>query len=79
MEFGVFVEEMRRGNTQAEAFREIQETVDAAEAWGLDVVWLAEMLFNPARSVLSARSSWRARSWRGPSASASARPCSSSR
>lgn len=54
MEFGVFVEEMRRGNTQAEAFREIQETVDAAEAWGLDVVWLAEMLFNPARSVLSA-------------------------
>jgi alkanesulfonate monooxygenase SsuD/methylene tetrahydromethanopterin reductase-like flavin-dependent oxidoreductase (luciferase family) len=29
------------------------EVADAAEAWGLDVVWLAEMLFNPARSVLS--------------------------
>ena len=30
------------------------ELVDAAEAWGLDIVWLAEMLINPARSVLSA-------------------------
>jgi alkanesulfonate monooxygenase SsuD/methylene tetrahydromethanopterin reductase-like flavin-dependent oxidoreductase (luciferase family) len=41
MDFGVFVEE-------------ISETVDAAEAWGLDIVWLAEMLINPARSALSA-------------------------
>ena len=30
------------------------ELVDAAEAWGLDIVWLAEMMVNPARSVLSA-------------------------
>src|SRR5215510_10728548 len=27
---------------------------DAGEQWGLDVFWLAEMLVNPARSVLSA-------------------------
>lgn len=54
MDFGIFVEEMRRGNSQDDAFREIFEVADAAEAWGLDVVWLAEMLVNPARSVLSA-------------------------
>jgi alkanesulfonate monooxygenase SsuD/methylene tetrahydromethanopterin reductase-like flavin-dependent oxidoreductase (luciferase family) len=54
MDFGVFVEQMRDGSTQDEAFRELFELVDAAEAWGLDVVWLAEMLVNPARSVLSA-------------------------
>jgi alkanesulfonate monooxygenase SsuD/methylene tetrahydromethanopterin reductase-like flavin-dependent oxidoreductase (luciferase family) len=28
--------------------------VDAAEEWGLDVMWLAELHFDPARSVLSA-------------------------
>jgi len=54
MDFGVFVEQMRHGSSQAEAFREMFALVDAAEAWGLDVVWLAEMLINPARSVLSA-------------------------
>jgi len=54
MDFGVFVEQIRRGATQDEAFRELFEVVDAAEVWGLDVVWLAEMLVNPARSVLSA-------------------------
>jgi alkanesulfonate monooxygenase SsuD/methylene tetrahydromethanopterin reductase-like flavin-dependent oxidoreductase (luciferase family) len=54
MDFGVFVEQMRDGNSQGDAFREMFELVDAAEAWGLDIVWLAEMLFNPARSVLSA-------------------------
>jgi alkanesulfonate monooxygenase SsuD/methylene tetrahydromethanopterin reductase-like flavin-dependent oxidoreductase (luciferase family) len=54
MDFGIFVEEMRRGNSQGEAFREIFELVDASEAWGLDIVWLAEMLINPTRSVLSA-------------------------
>jgi alkanesulfonate monooxygenase SsuD/methylene tetrahydromethanopterin reductase-like flavin-dependent oxidoreductase (luciferase family) len=53
MDFGVFVEQIRRGNSAGDAFREISETVDAAEAWGLDIVWLAEMLLNPARSVLS--------------------------
>ena len=42
------------GTGQADAFLEMFELVDAAEAWGLDIVWLAEMLINPARSVLSA-------------------------
>ena len=54
MDFGVFMEQIRRGSSQADSFRETLEVADAAEAWGLDVVWLAEMLVNPARSVLSA-------------------------
>src|SRR5215510_8004668 len=54
MDFGIFLEQTRRGVGQAEAFQEMFSLVDAAEAWGLDVVWLAEMLVNPARSVLSA-------------------------
>jgi alkanesulfonate monooxygenase SsuD/methylene tetrahydromethanopterin reductase-like flavin-dependent oxidoreductase (luciferase family) len=54
MDFGVFVEQMREGCSQPDAFREMFELVEAAETWGLDVVWLAEMLVNPARSVLSA-------------------------
>jgi alkanesulfonate monooxygenase SsuD/methylene tetrahydromethanopterin reductase-like flavin-dependent oxidoreductase (luciferase family) len=53
MDFGVFLEQTRRGVNQGDAFREMFEVADAAEAWGLDIVWLAEMLFNPARSVLS--------------------------
>jgi alkanesulfonate monooxygenase SsuD/methylene tetrahydromethanopterin reductase-like flavin-dependent oxidoreductase (luciferase family) len=54
MDFGVFVEQMRRGASQTQAFRDIFELTDAAERWGLDIVWLAEMLVNPTRSVLSA-------------------------
>ena len=54
MDFGVFMEQIRRGASQDDSFRELFEVVDAAEAWGLDVVWLAEMLVNPTRSVLSA-------------------------
>ena len=54
MDFGVFLEQMRHQSSQDDAFRELFETVDAAEARGLDIVWLAEMLVNPARSVLSA-------------------------
>jgi alkanesulfonate monooxygenase SsuD/methylene tetrahydromethanopterin reductase-like flavin-dependent oxidoreductase (luciferase family) len=54
MDFGIFVEQMRRGVSQAEAFREISELVMASESWGLDIVWLAEMMVNPGRSVLSA-------------------------
>ncbi len=46
--------EIRRGGDQATAFREGFDVVDAAEAWGLDGVWLGEMHFTPARSVLSA-------------------------
>ena len=55
MDFGIFMEfEMRRGGDQATAFREGFDVVDAAEAWGLDGVWLGEMHFTPARSVLAA-------------------------
>jgi alkanesulfonate monooxygenase SsuD/methylene tetrahydromethanopterin reductase-like flavin-dependent oxidoreductase (luciferase family) len=55
MDFGIFMEfETRPGASQAAAFREGFELVDAAEAWGLDGVWLSESHFNPARSVLSA-------------------------
>ena len=54
MDFGIFLEQTRQGVDQDGAFREMFEMADAAEAWGLDIVWLAEMLINPARSVLSA-------------------------
>ena len=53
MHFGVFIEELRPGVGEADAFRESFETVDAAEALGFDCVWLGEIHFNPARSVLS--------------------------
>lgn len=54
MEFGIFMEfGCREGGTQASAFREGFDLVDASEAWGLDGVWLAEFHFNPVRSVLS--------------------------
>src|SRR2546425_6401896 len=54
MDFGIFTEQIRRGSSQGDWFRELLELADAGEQWGLDVVWLAEMLVNPARSVLSA-------------------------
>src|SRR5947209_15190702 len=54
MHFGIFLEERRRGAGEAQAFRETLELADAAEAWGLDGVWLGEIHFNPARSVQSA-------------------------
>jgi len=53
MHFGVFIEELRPGVGEADAFRESFETVDAAETLGFDCVWLGEIHFNPARSVLS--------------------------
>lgn len=54
MDVGIFMEfENRQGQTQAEAFQASFDLVDAAEAWGLDAVWLSEMHFNPARSVLA--------------------------
>ncbi|MFQ6028506.1 MAG: LLM class flavin-dependent oxidoreductase, partial [Dehalococcoidia bacterium] len=37
----------------AEAFQEAFSLVDAAEEWGLDEAWLAEIHFAPERSVLS--------------------------
>ena len=54
MDFGIFTEQIRRGSSQGDWFRELLELADAGEEWGLDVVWMAEMLVNPDRSVLSA-------------------------
>ena len=54
MHFGIFVEEKRHGVTQPEAFRDIFELADRAEAWGVDCVWLGEIHFTPTRSVISA-------------------------
>jgi alkanesulfonate monooxygenase SsuD/methylene tetrahydromethanopterin reductase-like flavin-dependent oxidoreductase (luciferase family) len=50
---GLFLEELRDGATDAEFFRELLQTVDAAEAWGLDGIWLGEIHFLPSRSILS--------------------------
>jgi alkanesulfonate monooxygenase SsuD/methylene tetrahydromethanopterin reductase-like flavin-dependent oxidoreductase (luciferase family) len=54
MHFGIFLEERRRGTSEATAFRETLELADAAEAWGVDGVWLGEIHFTPSRSVQSA-------------------------
>jgi alkanesulfonate monooxygenase SsuD/methylene tetrahydromethanopterin reductase-like flavin-dependent oxidoreductase (luciferase family) len=55
MEFGMFHEfPSLPGRTESEAFDEAMEQVDAAERFGLDVMWLAELHFEPRRSVLSA-------------------------
>src|ERR1700760_264288 len=55
MEFGMFHEfPSLPGRTEGEAFDEAMEQVDAAERLGLDVMWLAELHFEPRRSVLSA-------------------------
>jgi alkanesulfonate monooxygenase SsuD/methylene tetrahydromethanopterin reductase-like flavin-dependent oxidoreductase (luciferase family) len=55
VEFGIFHEfETAAGRSQAAAFDQAFELVDAAEQWGLDAVWLAELHFSPQRSVLSA-------------------------
>jgi alkanesulfonate monooxygenase SsuD/methylene tetrahydromethanopterin reductase-like flavin-dependent oxidoreductase (luciferase family) len=53
MEFGVFHEFPRReGVSDAAAFAQNFALVDAAERWGLDVMWLAELHISP-RSVLA--------------------------
>jgi alkanesulfonate monooxygenase SsuD/methylene tetrahydromethanopterin reductase-like flavin-dependent oxidoreductase (luciferase family) len=55
MEFGMFHEFQRMpGQTEAEAFATSFEQVDAAEQYGLDVMWLAELHSAPERSVLAA-------------------------
>jgi alkanesulfonate monooxygenase SsuD/methylene tetrahydromethanopterin reductase-like flavin-dependent oxidoreductase (luciferase family) len=55
MEFGVYHEfPSLDGKPDSVAFDEAFAMVDAAEDWGLDVMWLAELHFDPARSVLSA-------------------------
>ena len=55
MDFGIFLDfVLRAGGTPESAFQESMTLVDLAESSGLDTVWLGEMHFNPARSVLSA-------------------------
>jgi alkanesulfonate monooxygenase SsuD/methylene tetrahydromethanopterin reductase-like flavin-dependent oxidoreductase (luciferase family) len=54
VKIGLFLEEMRRGLSQSEAFHDALRLADAAEAWGLEGVWLGEMHCTPDRSVLSA-------------------------
>src|SRR6202008_1073214 len=55
MEFGMFHEfPSLPGRAESEAVDEAMEQVDAAERLGLDVMWLAELHFEPRRSVLSA-------------------------
>jgi alkanesulfonate monooxygenase SsuD/methylene tetrahydromethanopterin reductase-like flavin-dependent oxidoreductase (luciferase family) len=54
MHVGIFVEEMRRGLSQPDAFREAFAVAERADAWGIDCVWLGEIHFTPDRSVISA-------------------------
>ena len=54
-EFGMFHEFQRTaGVSDEEAFATSFEEIDAAERWGLDAMWLAEIHVNPERSVCSA-------------------------
>ena len=54
MEFGMFHEfQALPGETAAQSFANSLAQVDAAERWGLDAMWLAELHFAPERSVLA--------------------------
>jgi len=54
MEFGMFHEfQWRKGQSEAEAFEESFAQAEAAERWGLDALWLAELHIIQ-RSVLAA-------------------------
>ena len=54
MNFGMFTDfHIRKGMTQAEAFEESFNQVEASERLGVDSVWLAEHHFSPDRSVLA--------------------------
>src|SRR6202795_1408149 len=54
MEFGMFHEfPSMPGRGESEMFDEAMAQVDAAERWGLDVMWLAEIHFAPERTYLS--------------------------
>src|SRR3954451_11729754 len=53
MEFGMFHEfPYLPGRSETEAFDEAMAQVDAAERWGLDAMWLAEIHFAPERTYL---------------------------
>jgi alkanesulfonate monooxygenase SsuD/methylene tetrahydromethanopterin reductase-like flavin-dependent oxidoreductase (luciferase family) len=54
MEFGMFHEfQALPGETAAQSFANSFAQIDAAEEWGLDAMWLAELHFAPERSVLA--------------------------
>src|SRR5207237_588685 len=55
MEFGMFHQfPVVPGGSESEAFEQAFEQVDTAERCGLNVMWLAELHVDPARSVLAA-------------------------
>ncbi len=55
MEFGMFHQfPVVPGGSESDAFERGFEQVDTAERCGLDVIWLAELHVDPARSVLAA-------------------------
>ena len=55
MEFGIFHEFWSTAApSQAQSFAHSFAEIAAAESWGLDAVWLAEIHMNPTRSLLSA-------------------------
>ena len=56
MEFGWYHEFHRQvpGQSDADAFEQGFEQVEASDEWGLDVFWLAEIHQQARRSVLSA-------------------------
>jgi alkanesulfonate monooxygenase SsuD/methylene tetrahydromethanopterin reductase-like flavin-dependent oxidoreductase (luciferase family) len=55
MEFGIFHEFWSMGAaSQPAAFAQSFAEIAAAEAWGLDAVWLAEIHMNPTRCLVSA-------------------------
>ncbi|HVY13670.1 MAG TPA: LLM class flavin-dependent oxidoreductase [Rhodopila sp.] len=54
MEFGVYHEfPSLAGRPDTAAFEDAFDLVEAADDWGLDIMWLAELHFDPERSVLS--------------------------
>lgn len=55
MEFGIFHEFWSTGAaSQRDAFAQSFAQIAAAEDWGLDAVWLAEIHMNPTRALVSA-------------------------
>ena len=63
MEFGMFHEfPSLPGRSETEAFDEAIEQVDAAERWGLDAMWLAEITSRPSAPICRHR-------WRSPARS----------
>ncbi|MBV8122171.1 MAG: LLM class flavin-dependent oxidoreductase, partial [Alphaproteobacteria bacterium] len=55
MEVGVYHEfHCRPDQTQAAAFAEALDQIEAADRWGLDAIWLAEIHQQAKRSVMSA-------------------------